>query len=173
MAKEVWDAYDKDGNKLGFDIVKGEPIPEGVYHIFVEVYVVTENNEVLITQRHENLRSSLKWEITGGGLTKGESPREGAIRELEEETGIVVKDSDLNFVYSYIYKPLPTICSCFLVFIDKEDTKIQLQEGETVDYRYLPYEEFKEFIQKDIFVSSTKERFYAHEEIFDSIINKK
>lgn len=37
MLKEIWDAYDKDGNKLGFDQFRDEPIPEGVYHIVVEI----------------------------------------------------------------------------------------------------------------------------------------
>ena len=33
MAKELWDAYDRDGNPLGFDLVRGEPLPEGAYHL--------------------------------------------------------------------------------------------------------------------------------------------
>ena len=49
MSREIWDAYDKDGKKLGFDQFRDEPIPEGIFHIVVEIYTVTENNEVLIT----------------------------------------------------------------------------------------------------------------------------
>jgi 8-oxo-dGTP diphosphatase len=170
MAREIWDAYDKDGNKLRFDQFRDEPIPEGVYHIVVEIYTVTENNEVLITQRHQNKPWALKWEVTGGSILKGETPEQGAIRELREETGIVVADSDLNFVYSYIYKNVPSIYKCFVVFINKEKTKIQLQEGETIDYRYLPYNEFKEFVRTDDYVDWVRERFYDHEELFDNIV---
>lgn len=173
MSKEIWDAYDKYGNKLGFDQFRDEPIPEGVYHIVVEIYAITDNNEVLITQRHPNKPWALKWEITGGSTLKGETPEQGAIRELKEETGIEVTDSDLNFVYSYIYKNVPSIYKCFVVFINKEKTKIQLQEGETVDYRYLPYNEFKQFIETDDYVNSIKERFCVHEELFDTIINQR
>jgi len=68
---------------------------------------------------------------------KGETPEQGAIRELKEETGIEIKDSDLNFVCSCIYEYASTIYKCSVVFIDKEKTKIQLQEDETVDYYYL------------------------------------
>lgn len=170
MAREIWDAYDKDGNKLGLDQFRDEPIPEGVYHIVVEIYTVTENNEVLITQRHKNKPWALKWEVTGGSILKGETPEQGAIRELREETGIEVADSDLNFVYSYIYKNVPSIYKCFVVFINKEKTKIQLQEGETIDYRYLPYKEFKEFVITDDYVDWVRERFYDHEELFDNIV---
>lgn len=173
MAREIWDAYDKEGNKLGFDQFRDEPIPEGVYHIVVEIYTVTENNEVLITQRYQNKPWALKWEVTGGSILKGETPEQGAIRELMEETGIKVTDSDLNFVYSYIYKDIPSIYKCFVVFINKEKIKIQLQEGETIDYRYLPYNEFKQFIRTDDYVDWVSERFYAHEKIFDTIIHQR
>lgn len=172
MEREIWDAYDKGGNKLGFDLFRDEPIPEGVYHIVVEVYSVTDNNEVLITQRHQNKPWALKWEITGGSILKGEKPEQGAIRELKEETGIEVTDSDLKFVYSYIYKDIPSIYKCFVVFVNKEKTKILLQEGETINYRYIPYNEFKQFIKKGDFVDLARERFYAHENIFDTIISQ-
>lgn len=172
MSKEIWDAYDKFGNKLGFDLVRGEPIPEGAYHIVVEIYTVTENNEVLVTQRHKNKTWALKWEITGGSILKGETPEQGALRELREETGIEVLNPDLNMVYSYINKNSSSIYNCFIVFINKEKTTIQLQEGETIDYSYLPYEKFKKFIQTDEYVNSLRERFSFHEKIFDTIIVK-
>lgn len=173
MSREIWDAYDKDDNKLGFDQFRDEPIPEGVYHIVVEIYTVTENNEVLITQRHQNKPWALKWEVTGGSILKGETPEQGAIRELKEETGIEVTDSDLNFVYSYIYKNVPSIYKCFVVFINKEKTKIKLQEGETINYRYLPYNEFKQFIKTDDYVDWVRERFCVHEKLFNTIIHQR
>lgn len=170
MAREVWDGYDKDGNKLGIDQFRDEPLPEGVYHIVVEIYTVTENNEILITQRHKDKPWALKWEITGGSILKGETPEEGAIRELREETGIEVTRDDLNFMYSYIHKNTPSIYKCFVVFIDKNKRKIQLQQGETVDYNYLPYEAFKEFIKTDDYVDVLRQRFFVHEKLFDHII---
>lgn len=172
MTREIWDAYDRDGNKLGFDHFRGDPFPIGVYHIVVEIYTITENNEVLITKRHQDKQWALKWEITGGSILKGETSEQGAIRELKEETGIEVKDSDLNFVYSYIYNDFPSIFKCYITFINKEKTKIILQEGETIDYRYITYNEFKQFMKTDNFVAPITERFCAHEKLFDTIIYK-
>jgi len=170
MVREIWEAYDKYGNRLGFDLFRGEPVPKGAYHYVVEIYTITENNEVLITKRHQNKPWPLKWEVTGGAVLKGETPEQGAIRELREETGIEVKDSDLNFIYSYIYKELPSIFKCYLVFINKKKTKIVLQEGETINYRYIPYNEFKKFIKTDNFVAPIEERYHAHEKLFDTTI---
>jgi 8-oxo-dGTP pyrophosphatase MutT (NUDIX family) len=44
-----------------------------------------------------------KWFLPGGGLHKDEDPKQGAIRELLEETGIKVKVSDLNEVGQGVY----------------------------------------------------------------------
>ena len=48
MAKELWDAYDREGNRLGFDLVRGEPLPEGVWHMVAEIYAVTLDGRVLV-----------------------------------------------------------------------------------------------------------------------------
>ena len=44
MAKELWDAYDREGNRLGFDLVRGEPLPEGVWHMVAEIYAARETD---------------------------------------------------------------------------------------------------------------------------------
>lgn len=30
---EIWDAYNKDGTLAGFDLIRGEKIPNGIYHL--------------------------------------------------------------------------------------------------------------------------------------------
>lgn len=51
---EIWDAYDSNGKKLDYDLYRDRAnlIPEGVYHIVVEIYTVTKDKEILVTQRH-------------------------------------------------------------------------------------------------------------------------
>ena len=61
MAKELWDAYDREGRPLGFDLVRGEPVPEGVYHLVVEIYSVTHDGRILITRRHPQKTWGLYW----------------------------------------------------------------------------------------------------------------
>jgi putative (di)nucleoside polyphosphate hydrolase len=50
------------------------------------IMLVSQGGQVWVGQR---LDSSLEaWQMPQGGLDPGEDPREGALRELEEETGI-------------------------------------------------------------------------------------
>ena len=176
MAKELWDAYDREGNPLGFDLVRGEPIPEGVYHLVVEIFSVTTDGRVLITRRHPDKAWGSCWENTGGSVVKGETPVEGALRELREETGVIVSAQDLHPVYVDVWPGTgmrgmgSTIYHSFVVFFDPEEQTIRLQEGETVDYDLLPYEEFKQVLREDRFVDVVRVRFLDHEADFDRII---
>ena len=102
MAKELWDAYDREGNLLGFDLVRGEPLPEGAYHLVAEVLAVANDGRVLLTRRHPDKRWGGLWEYTGGSVLKGETPVQGALRELREETGIAVSAGPASGLREYL-----------------------------------------------------------------------
>ncbi|SFY47045.1 bifunctional GNAT family N-acetyltransferase/NUDIX hydrolase [Streptomyces sp. F-1] len=50
------------------------------------IAVVDPDGAVLLF-RHDNAEAGIHWALPGGGLEAGEGPREGALRELAEETG--------------------------------------------------------------------------------------
>lgn len=50
------------------------------------IAVVDPEGAVLLF-RYDNVEVGVHWALPGGGLEEGESPREGALRELAEETG--------------------------------------------------------------------------------------
>ncbi len=176
MAKELWDAYDREGNLLGFDLVRGEPLPEGAYHLVAEVLAVANDGRVLLTRRHPDKRWGGLWEYTGGSVLKGETPVQGALRELREETGIAVSALDLHPVYVNTWPETAgmgagsSIYHSFVTFFDPSKQTIRLQEGETVDHKLLSYEAFKEFLLEDRFVDVDRCRFLDHQEDFDRII---
>lgn len=70
-------------------------MPRGVTHAGVVIRAL-DTGRVLMTQRTmfhgDDEATKGKWEFPGGGLDEGEDPEVGAIRELNEETGLVLPD---------------------------------------------------------------------------------
>lgn len=173
MARELWDAYDQEGRPLGFDLVRGESPPQGAWHLVVDILAVTNDGRVLTTKRHPDKGWGGCWEYTGGSVLKGETPLQGALRELREETGIIVSEAELHPIYVESRQTdsgYPTIYHSFLTFFDLTQQTICLQEGETVDYQLLPYAAFLEFIMKDQFVEPLRQRFLDHQAAYDRLI---
>ena len=141
MTRELWDAVDREGRPLGFDLVRGVPVPEGAYHLVVEIYAVTHDGRVLVTQRHPDKPWGLHWEVTGGSVVKGESPLAGARRELREETGII--SHTLTELGRLVSRETRSLYVEFLCVTDGDKEAITLQEGETMGYRWVSGETLK------------------------------
>lgn len=96
---ELWDLYDKGRAPLHRTHPRGAPLPEGAYHVAVEVAVFNPQGEVLLTRRApEKEKHPGCWEITGGAVLAGEDSLTAACRELWEETGIRVQPQELTLL---------------------------------------------------------------------------
>ena len=151
---ELWDAYNADGTKAGFDLVRGEDIPKGYYHAVAEVFVMHEDGDILLMQRSfDKPNSPGKYETGGGGsVLKGETFYEGAVRELYEETGVVA--TELKELYNEVMGEC--IYQGYLCITDMDKDKIVLQEGETIDYMWVSKEEFLEIFHSDKYINHLK-----------------
>lgn len=138
---ELWDAYDRNFNIIiGKTVVRGEELPDGVYHLVCDIIVRHVDGEYLLMQRDKRKHFGGMWEATAGGSAlKGESPLECAKRELFEETG-VVSDSfkEVGRVVSDEHK---SIYVEYLCETDCDKSSVVLQEGETSDYKWVSREE--------------------------------
>jgi ADP-ribose pyrophosphatase len=63
----------------------------------VEILAVTGKGKILLERSYRPDVNSFVYEIPAGTLEKGEDPRRGAIRELEEETGYVADKMQFLF----------------------------------------------------------------------------
>jgi 8-oxo-dGTP pyrophosphatase MutT (NUDIX family) len=54
----------------------------------VSLVVLLQDNKVLILKRSAGGSNALKWGFPGGGIKDGETAKQAAIRECEEEIGI-------------------------------------------------------------------------------------
>lgn len=154
---EVWDGYKIDGTLAGVDIVRGEPIPDGIYFLTVEILVRHTDGDYLLMHRdpHKSVFPDYLEATAGGGVMKGETPLEGALRELKEETGI--STDTLIPIANMPYRRM--ICHQYLCITDCEKDSITLQEGETVGYKWVSEKEFIEFINSGNMIPTQRERF--------------
>lgn len=74
------------------DIVKQLNESQDIIFVGTGLLVIDKQNRVLIGKRTDND----EWSLPGGSLEVGESLRHCGARELQEETGIVAKEEDLN-----------------------------------------------------------------------------
>lgn len=168
LNEEMWDAYDRQERKLGYTVPRSmaKSLPDGVYHVVVCVYTVSSDGKLLATQRSKNKTNPLKWEVTGGSILSGEQPKDGAVRELLEETGIKQTVEKMQPLYNETDDRRHGIYHAYIHTVEA-DTKITLQEGETMNYQWLDYSEFVELVQSDRFVSSEQQRFLRHKQQLD------
>ena len=137
---EIWDAYNADGTLAGFDLVRGEPIPDGCYHLVVEIIVQHDDGTVLLMERDLSKPSYPGYYecSAGGAAQKGENAEQAALRELREETGI--KANSLQHIhFNCGGKGLHHIYYCLT---NCPKNSIQLQEGETISYRWVNKQEY-------------------------------
>ncbi len=142
---EIWDLYTADGACPGKTISRGEKIPGGLYHPVSEVLVRhTDGSYLLMLRSPEKKIYPGCWEATAGGsVLAGETPLEGALRELREETGI--ENARITPIGYQVSDLTATIYHSFLAVTDCPKASVKLQPGETADFRWLSGEEFREF----------------------------
>lgn len=161
---EVWDAYDETFHQIEhITLVRGEPIKDGMFHLVCEVLVQHKDKTYLLMQRDKEKTYGGMWEASvGGSALKGETPLACAYRELQEETGIT--SVKLQEVGRIVCKETHSIYVEYIGVVTCDKHSIQLQEKETIDYRWADGEEIKAMredelltkrIQKFVDVSSS------------------
>lgn len=155
---ELWDGYLADGTLANRDLIRGEPIPNGLYHLVCEILVRHRDGDYLLMQRDVRKPNyGGYYEATAGGSAlKGEDKESCARRELLEETGISA--DTLVEIGQYISHD--TIYCNFLCVTDCDKASVSLQEGETISYKWVSAHDFIAFIQSDEMIDAQKNRYH-------------
>ena len=130
---EIWDIYDKNGNKTGRTMQRGIP-KDGDYMLCVHMYLFNPKGEVLVQKRSKNKESHPgEWDITGGAAISGESSIDAILRETEEEVGIKLDEKDLYYAGRFVKER--RIIEIFFAKKDFElsDCHVQKEEVERVE----------------------------------------
>lgn len=134
---EIWDAYDKEFCKIeNVTLVRGEVIPDGMYHLVCDIIVKHNDGTYLLMRRDFEKHLGGMWELTAGGSAlRNETPIECAVRELREETGI--ESSSLIEIRRIAHEGHHSLYVEYLCITDWNKKAVILQEGETIDYKWV------------------------------------
>ncbi|MDC1379158.1 NUDIX domain-containing protein [Algibacter sp.] len=95
---EYIDIVTKEGKPTGKSELKSIIHQEGYYHHTAHIWFYNKKGEVLLSQRSaKKTICPLMWDVSvAGHIDAGETPKEAAIREIEEEIGLSIYESDLQ-----------------------------------------------------------------------------
>ncbi len=156
---ELWDGYHKDGTLAGTDLIRGEGIPQGLYHLVCEVLVRHADGSYLLMRRAETKPNyGGYWEATAGGSAlKGEDKLACVKRELFEETGISA--NDFTELARFVFDDSQCIFHTFLCVTDCEKVSVRLQDGEADAYKWVTEKDFIAFVNSGKMIERQKKRY--------------
>ena len=156
---EYFEAFDGEGNPSDTIRERGFIHSRGLWHRTVHVWVHRGRGEILLQKRAANKDSHPGvWDVSAAGhIAVGETPEQGAVREVHEELGIVVEKRELRFVE----QTSRTLVSAKGFFIDREHTSVYLyaytgdvkelspDPGEVSELRFIGTAELRQFLEDE------------------------
>lgn len=150
---ELVDVLNKRKELTGIICDKKE-VPENCYRLSIHVWIINENNQLLIQQRSSNLkRFPNLWTNTGGAAQAGEKSIDTVVRELKEELDIDTNIDNLDFIASY--KRKSDYVDVWVLRQNFDVKELKLQPEEVQDVKWCSLNEWKKMIDDGIGIKSS------------------
>ena len=158
---ELWDLFDAARRPTGETLRRGDPLPPGRYHTIIGVWTIHDTlRRILLTKRHSAKRiCPNQWENTGGSILAGEVSCVGAAREVREETGMNCRCEDLEHIQTL--RIATAFVDCYIYHTTIAPDAIVLQDGETIDWRWVTIDELEASIRDGSFSEPEVEQYTA------------
>ena len=146
---EIWDLYNDKREITGKTHIRGEEVPDGFYHLVVNVWIKNSRGEYLISRRSADRPAfPLKWECVGGSALAGEDSLTAAIRETDEEVGIDLSGVHGELRYSVVGRiargeRLPDILDAWVFEYDGEPSLDKAKTAEVAETKWMSVDEIK------------------------------
>jgi mutator protein MutT len=104
----------------------------------VGTIIEKNNGKILVLKRHKNASEGNTYGLVGGKINPGETKRQSAIREIKEETGLVVRPNELQFIRTYHWNrpDLDIVFEVYKLSLKNDYLKLSLPENEIVGYMW-------------------------------------
>ena len=153
---EKWDVLDRFGRKTGETVERGQPLPKGAHHLIVDVWIRNKRGEYLISRRAPDKHPEPgRWATTCGSVLAGEDSLTAAIREAQEELGIVLYAENGRRVKRF---SIPGDCyvDCWLFEQEADIDSVVLQLEETDAAKWATADEIRALSNSDQFLRSRR-----------------
>lgn len=164
---ELWDIYDKNKQRTGRTMKRNDwCLQDGEYHLTVLGVVARPDGKFLITKRvMTKAWAPGWWEVSGGAVMAGEDSADAVRREVWEETGLDVTNSQEGYLFTY-KRENPGEGDNYFVdvyrfIMDFDESDVKAQEAETDGFMLATVEQIREFADQGIFLhyNSIKQAF--------------
>lgn len=113
--------------------------------MYKSVWVIIKvGEEVLLLKRGKKANNPNLWNFPGGGVEKNETLKTSAIREVWEEAGIRIKESDL--IFTHREEKSKRILYYYTVELKKKPI-IKINK-ESAKYKWVTWDDFPKYLHK-------------------------
>lgn len=103
------------------------------------------------------------WQLPQGGIEAGENPRQAALRELQEETGLVLPEVHHESARTYCYDFPPEFVQrhnpindgqtlCFVVVEAPQDVIVKVDDREIDSYMWVLPEQIPTYVEREAYL---------------------
>lgn len=155
---ESRDVYHKHGRHIVEDLLE---FADGSRHEWVyfkgsdavAIAAFTQDNKMILTKQYRHPFGKVILDIPAGGLKEGETPRQAALRELEEETGYTTER--LEWIGRFTWAPSnmgPGMVEIF--FTESLKPKSAFNRDEIADIEFTDFNKVLEKVLKGEYIDS-------------------
>ena len=154
---EKLDIINEKGEKTGVTKSKDQVHVDGDWHRAVHIWFINPKGELLIQRRSKTkINHPDMWDISvAGHMSAGEDSETSALREIEEEIEINLKKIDLKYLGSVTQQTVLNegtyinngYNDVYLVEMEIDTGKLNLQDSEVEEVRLIPWKEFQGWVQ--------------------------
>ncbi len=150
---ELIDVYNSKKEKTGkvVERKRGASLEKGEYIISVTCWIINKDGRILLTQRKPDKHNGGKWEPTTGLVVSGESSLQGIVRELNEEIGININQSEITLIKEIIEErtDISFFRDIYLIRKDIDLSAIKYNDGEVINAKYVTIDEFNSMLLRN------------------------
>lgn len=156
MADKLINIYNENNKPLNLEKMKSEAHKNGLWHRASHIWIYNSRGEILLQLRAKSkeLYPNM-WDISAAGhVSAGEEPIVSALREMEEEIGLSVKQEDLEFLeirkVRAVHKKIKNneFYYVYLLKLDSDINKLTLQKEEVAKIQFLSISKIEEELKK-------------------------